>query len=104
MSSCVELTDLVRAVVLIIAFALRALQAGPDLGANTDTVSDLDGGTTGTDLDGLADDFVTHADGGGCVAPAAGDGVDIRSADTATLYLDIHVIFAESLGLELRCC
>lgn len=66
-----------RAVVLVVTLALRALQAGPDLGSNANTVTLLDGLDLGADLDGFADDLVAYADGQGSTAPATVDGVNI---------------------------
>lgn len=75
-----SLTNLVRTVVLVVRFALWALQASPDLSSNTNTVSDLDGGNFGANLDGLSDDFVTNAEGVGgkiTAGPTSSDAVDI---------------------------
>lgn len=93
-------TDLVRAIVLIVALALLALETGPDLGADTDTVALLDGLDGLADLDGLAYDLVSHTDGQGCATPTTVDGVDIGAADTAALDLDVDVVVAEDFGLE----
>lgn len=67
----------VRAVVLIVALAVLALEAGRDLGADTDTVSNLDGLDCGADLDGMANDFVAYTDGKRNLTPAAIDAVYI---------------------------
>lgn len=95
-------TNLVWAIVLVVAFALRALQAGPDLSTDADTVALLDGLDLGADLDGLADDLVADADGQRCTTPAAVDCVNIATADTAALDLDVDVVVAEDLGFELE--
>lgn len=89
------------AVVLVIALALRALQASPHLSANADAVALLDRLDLGADLDGLADDLVAYADGQGRTAPAAVDGVDVAAADAAAFDLDVDIVVAEDFGLEL---
>lgn len=52
-------TDLVRAIVLVIRFADLALKASPDLGADANTLTNLDGADLGTGFDDLANDLVT---------------------------------------------
>jgi hypothetical protein len=89
------------AVVLVVALALLALQARPDLSSHTDTVSDLAAGHLIADLDSMADDLMANADRKRDFAPAAGDGVNVGSADTTTLDLDVDVVGAELLGFEL---
>jgi outer membrane protein W len=44
---------------------------------------------------------VANGEGEVLLAPSSGDGVDITAADTAALNLDIDVVVAERLGLEL---
>lgn len=94
-------TDLVRAVVLIIRFAVLALQAGPDLCPDTDPVSDLDGRHFVADLDGMANDLVANAKWKACFAPATGDGMDVAAADTTGFDPDVDITLAERLGFEL---
>lgn len=91
-----------RAVVLVVSLAELALQAGPDLSSNTNTVSNLDGCHLIADLDSLADDFVTDADWERAFAPTASDCMDIRAADAAALNLDVDVTVFKVLGFELR--
>jgi hypothetical protein len=67
----------VRAVILIPAFALRALHARPYLGSDSDAIADFDGGYCVPDLDGCPDDFVAHAEGQVHGAPPAGYGVHV---------------------------
>lgn len=91
-----------RTIVLVVALALRALETGPDLGADTDTIALLDVLDGLADLDRLPDNLVAYADRGMGLAPAAGDGVDIGTADAAALNLDVDVVVAKDLGLELH--
>jgi hypothetical protein len=44
---------------------------------------------------------VTDSEGEVLLAPSSGDGVHIATADTAALNLDIDVVVAKRLGLEL---
>lgn len=90
-----------RAVILVVALALRALSARPDLSTYTDTVANLDVLDFRADLYGLANNFVTNANWGGRIAPASCDSVDIRAAYSAALNLDINICLVELLGLEL---
>jgi hypothetical protein len=91
----------VRAVVFVIALALRALKAGPDLSTNTDAVADLDGLDCRSNLYCLAHDFVTDADGRRGVSPTTRDGVHVGATNTAALNLDIDIIVTKLLWLEL---
>jgi hypothetical protein len=52
-------TLLLLAVCLVVLLALRAVQAGRDLGTNADAVSDLDRGHLGPDLDCGSHDLCT---------------------------------------------
>lgn len=91
-----------RTIVLIIGLAHFALQASPNLSANTDTVSDLDGRYLFTNLDGLTNDFVSDTEWERGFSPAAGDGMDVGTAHTAGLNLDINVTIFEGLCFELE--
>ena len=59
----VKLTNQVWAVVLIIALALLALHARPDLGPNTDTVSDFAAGHLVANIYSATDNLMANADG-----------------------------------------
>ena len=96
------LTNLVRAVVLVVRLADFALEASLDLSSDPNAVSDLAGGHPFADLQDFADDLMADADGQWAFAPATGDGVDVGSADTASLDLDIDITVLEWLWLELR--
>jgi hypothetical protein len=50
-------TLLLLAVCLVVLVALRAIQAGRDLGTHAHAVADLDGCHLGADLDGGSNDF-----------------------------------------------
>ena len=53
--------DSLGAVVLVVVVALLAVTAGVCLSTDTDAVTDLDVLDVASNLDGLADDFVTDA-------------------------------------------
>ena len=91
---------MVRAVVLVGSLAVGALEAGPDLRADADTIALLDGLDVLADSDSLAHDLVAYAERTLKLAPAAGDGVHVRAADAAALDLDIDVGLGKGLGLE----
>lgn len=90
-----------RAVILIVALALFALQTRPDLCSHADSVADFDGLHFVTHFDGMANDLVTDTDWERTVAPSTVNGVDIGTADTAAFDTDIDVVLVELLGLEL---
>ena len=90
-----------RAVVLIVALALFALQAGPNLCSHTNSIADLDGLHLVSDLDGFADNLVADTDRQRTVTPTTVDGVDIGTAHTAALDADIDIVVVKLLGLEL---
>ena len=69
------LTNHMRAVILIVALALRALQARPYLRTYADTVADLDRLDLVSDFDGVSDDLVADRQGKRGITPAAVDGV-----------------------------
>jgi hypothetical protein len=89
------------AVILVVALALLALQARPNLRSNTDTVPNLDAGHLVADLDSMANDLVSNADGKRNLAPASRNGVNIRGAHPAALDLDVDVVGAELLRFKL---
>jgi hypothetical protein len=97
-----QLTNLMWAVIFVIALALRAFQARPDLCTNTNTIANLDILYLGPDLDGLAYDFMAYTDGSYGFTPAAGYSVDIRSANTTALDLDVYVMITKLFWLELH--
>jgi hypothetical protein len=93
---------LVGAVVLVVGLALRACQVGPDLSANTSAVSNLEVLDLRTDLDDLANDLVADAERERDVfAPAAGNCVDVRGADTASVNGDVYIMVFELLEGQL---
>ena len=89
-------------IILIVRFAKLALQTRANLSADTHTISNLDGCDFVANLDGLADDFMTDADGEWAVAPTASDGMNIRAADAAALNLDVDVAVFKLLWFELE--
>ena len=60
---CSICIDLVRAIVLIVALALGALETGPDLSANTNAIPNFYCLDFGANLDNMANNLVTYADG-----------------------------------------
>lgn len=91
--------DLVLAVRLVLVLALAALQARVYLRTNTNSLANLGQRHLGADADDLANDFVSHRQRVGAVAPIAADGVAITGTDTAALCLDIDIIVAKGSGL-----
>ncbi len=91
-----------RAVVLVVTLALRALETSPDLSTYTHTISDFYCFHFGPDFDGMTDDLVADADGQWYLAPAAIDAVDVGATDTAALDLDVDIMVTELLGFELH--
>ncbi len=88
-------------VVLVVALALFALQARPDLGSNTDAVSVFAAGHLVASFDDMANDLVTDTDGQRNFTPASVDAVDVRAANAAALDLNVKIVGAELLGFEL---
>jgi hypothetical protein len=93
--------DEVRAVVFVGILADIALEAGPYLGADADTIALLDVLDVLSDVDGTADDFVADTEGAFKISPSAGDRVDVRAADAAALDFDVDVVVFERLGFQL---
>ena len=91
-----------RTVIFIIRFAKLALEAGADLSANTNTVPNLNGCHLVANFNSLANNFMTDADWERAVAPAAVDGMDIRTADTAAFNLYVDITVFELLRFELE--
>ena len=98
---CAESVDGVRTVVLLVGLAVGAGQVCLNLRTDTDTVTFLDGLDILANPDSLANDLVANAERHRSITPAAIDGVQVRSADTAALNGDIDVAVLESLELEL---
>ena len=90
-----------RAVILVVALALWTLQARPDLSADTDAVANLHSLDFRSNQDSLTNNFVTDANGKRSIAPAAVDGMNVRSADTAAFNLNVNIVVTELLGFEL---
>ena len=67
----------VRAIILLISFAVVASEIRLDLRTDADAVADFDGLHALASLDDLTDDLVADADWQWTVAPSAIDGVDI---------------------------
>lgn len=91
--------DLVLAVRLVLVLALATLQARVHLRTNTDSLADLGQRHLGANANDLANDFVSHSQRVGAVAPIAADGVAIAGTDTAALCLDVDIIVAKGSRL-----
>ena len=91
-----------RAVVLVIALAILAFQARRNLSANTNTVANLDGRHLVTNFDGFPNDLVSDTKGQWGFSPATGDAVDVGTANTAGVDLDVDITVTERLCLELH--
>jgi hypothetical protein len=90
--------DRVGAVVLLVGFAVVAREVGTNLGTNAGAVANLDVLDRGSDLDDLANDLVAYTERERDVlAPAAGDGVDVGSADTAGIDGDVNIVLFKLL-------
>jgi hypothetical protein len=95
--------DLVGAVVLLVGLAVVASQVGANLRANTNTVADLHLGDLGANLDNLANDLVSYAEGQrDILSPSSSDGVDVGSADTAGINGNVDIIILELLERKLE--
>lgn len=89
------------AIVLIVTLALWALQARPNLGTDTSTVADLECRDLGANFYDLANDLMTDGDWCWRFTPTSCDGMNIGTADTTALNLDVNIVVAEGLWLEL---
>lgn len=89
-----------RTVVLVVRLAKLAFQAGTDLSAHTNAVSNLDCCHLVADFDSLADDFMADADWKGAITPTASDGMNVRAADSAALNFDVDITVFELLRFE----
>lgn len=97
--------DLVWAVVLLVRLAVVAGKIGTNLSTNTSAVTNLNLGDLGADLDNLADDLVSYAERQRNVfSPSTSDGVDVGSADTASINGNVDIVFLELLERKLELC
>jgi hypothetical protein len=96
---------LVGAVVFLVVLALGACKIGTNLSADTRAVTNLDLGDLGADLYDLSDNLVSNAEGkGDLLSPSSADGVDIGSANTASIDGDVDVMLLEFLEGQLDKC
>ena len=65
------------------------------------SVADLAVSDLATDLDDLANDLVANAKGEGSITPTSSDGVEVGSANTASLDGNVDIVLFELLELEL---
>jgi len=80
--------------------AVLALETGPDLSTHTSSITFLQCSDLRPNLDDLTNDFVTDTDWCGSITPPSSDGVNIRTADTAALDLDVDIVVAKLLWFE----
>lgn len=97
----VMLTDFLGTVVLVVCLARLALETGPDLCANSDTIADLYSRDLVADLDGPANDFMAYTQRHRSVAPTSIDGMDVGPTNTTAFNFDIDIPLLELLRLEL---
>ena len=79
------LTNLMRAVILVVRLADLTIETSPDLGSNAYSVANFDCRHLVADFDCFANDLVADAEGEVSLAPASGDGVYIGATDTASI-------------------
>ena len=91
-----------RAIILIICFAKFALQTSSNLSADTDAISNLDGGHLVADFNGFTNNLMANTDWKWAVAPTTVDGMDIGTTNTAAFDLDIDITIFEFLGFKLE--
>lgn len=89
-------------VILVVRLAKLALQTCSDLSTDANTISNLDSGHLVADLNSLANDLMTDANGEWAVTPASIDGVDVGATDTTALDLDVDVAVFKLLWFELE--
>ena len=98
---CRELTNHVRAVIFVVRLADVALKAGADLSSHAHPIANLHSRNLVADTNGLANDLVAYDQWQGSISPSSGDGVDVRSADTAGIDLDVNIAIFKGLCLIL---
>lgn len=98
----VILTNHMRAVILVVALTLRALETCPYLCADPDPVAHVDRLHLGSNPDRAANDFVSHTDGKRHFAPAAVDRVHVRAAHAATFDGNVNVMVRKRFRFELN--
>ena len=92
---------LVRTVVFLVSLAVIASQIGANLGANTNAIADLDILDSATNFHSASDDFVANAQRERDLAPSAGDGMNVRATDAASVDGNIDVVLLKLLQLKL---
>ena len=91
-----------RAIILIICFAKFALQTSSNLSADTNAISNLDGGHLVADFNGFTNNLMTDTDWKWAVAPTTSDGMNVGTTNTAAFDLDIDITIFKFLGFELE--
>ena len=91
-----------RAVVLVVRFAVVAFKAGLDLRAHANAITDLAGGDFVTNADCLANDLMSDTDWHRRLSPAASYRVHIGTTDTASIDFNVNVTVLEWLCFELQ--
>ena len=94
-------TNHVGAIILIVRLADFTLKAGSDLSTYAHAIADFDSRNLVANTNGLANDLVADAKWQRSISPTSSDGVDIRTANTAGINLDVNVTLFEGLCLVL---
>jgi hypothetical protein len=95
--------DLVGAVVFLVVLALVASKIGTNLSTDSGAVSDLDSGDLVTNLDDLANNLVSYAERQRkFLSPSSSDGVDIGSANTASIDGNVNIVLLKLLERKLE--
>ena len=97
------LANHIRAVVLVVRLAIAALQAGSDLRAHANTITNFAGGDFISNANCPANDLMSHTDWHRRLSPATIDRVHVGTADTTSIDFDINVTVLEWLCFELCC-
>lgn len=93
--------NLVPAISLIVLLTLLTVKTRVYLRPNSHSFPNFDERYFGTNFESFADDLVAYAKREVLGSPAAGDGVDITTANTAGVDLDVDIVVAKRLWGEL---
>ena len=90
------------AVIFVVILASFAFEARTYLSSYTDSVSNFGGANLSSCFDHMSNDLMANTKWHWCLAPASVDSVHIRSTNSATLDLNVHIVFTKRLWAELR--
>lgn len=91
-----------RAIIFIVRLANLALQTSPNLGSDSNAVSNIDRRNFVADFDCLANDLMSDAQREIGLSPTSSDGVNIGATDTTGLNQDIYIALLERLWFILE--